>query len=300
MKKHEFVRVEPRRVFWMRGMLRRLTFALQRRGHNSPPYRLCAFPNDVIGRDIALTGTYEDAGIAAIEWLCEKGIIENPAGSAFLDIGANIGVYTVAIGARFAKVLAFEPHPVISQLLALNVDINGLHNVDQLNYGLSDRDGTAKLWEGDAGNFGASSIERGIGGGRQYTIALRHASAAIREATDLPVAVIKMDVEGHEPKVIAGLADLLSKQQPVIAFEANDPVHNGDLLTQLRQFGYSNFFALDHSPAAPFFWLRVALLTLIGVRTRLRSVSSLEGRCYSMVFALAPHAAKRFRSAAAA
>ncbi|MGN6312911.1 MAG: FkbM family methyltransferase [Rhodanobacteraceae bacterium] len=296
MGKHSFSFFEPRRVFWMRGLLHHLIIALNRRGHNNHPYRLCAFPNDVIGRDIAITGTYEGAGIAAIEWLCDRGIIENPAGSVFLDIGANVGVYTVAVGSLFAKVLAFEPHPVISRVLALNVDINNLHNVKQLNYGLSDNDGAAELWEGDSGNFGGSSIERGIGRGKQHTIALRHGSTAIREATDLPVSLVKMDVEGHEPKVIAGLEGLLVKQQPVIAFEANDPTHNGDLLTLLRGAGYSMFLALDYSPAVPFFWGRVAMLTLGGVRIRFKSISSLEGKRYSMVFALPPCAAKRFHA----
>lgn len=296
MGKHEFVHLEPRRVFWLRGMLHHLIDSLRRHGHNNPAYRLCAFPNDVIGRDIALTGTYEAAGIAAIEWLCEKGIIENPAESAFLDIGANVGVYTVAIGARFARVVAFEPHPVINRVLALNVDINQLSNVDRLDYGLSDKDGTAKLWEGNAGNFGSSSIERGIGLGRQYGITLRHASTAVREITSLRVALIKMDVEGHEPKVIAGLADLLGEQQPVVAFEANDPMHNGELLTRLRGAGYSNFLALDYTPTVPIFWARVATLTLTGVRTRLKSISSLEGKRYSMVFALPRHVATRFHA----
>lgn len=299
MGTQEFVHLEPRRVFWLRGMLHHLIDSLRRHGHNGPPYRLCAFPNDVIGRDIALTGTYEGAGIAAIEWLCERGIIENPAESAFLDIGANIGVYTVAVGSRFARVIAFEPHPVIGRVLALNVDINNLHNVDQFNYGLSDKDGTAELWEGGAGNFGASSIERGVGMGKQHTISLRQASTAIREATDLPVALIKMDVEGHEPKVIAGLSELFVNQQPVIAFEANDAVHNGEILTQLRTFGYSNFLALDYRPAVPFFWLHVAMRTLIGAHTHLKPVSTLEGKRYSMVFALPDHLVKRFHASIA-
>ncbi|TAN06649.1 MAG: FkbM family methyltransferase [Rhodanobacteraceae bacterium] len=294
MTKCDFVHFEPRSVFWMRGVLHHLIVALKRGGRNDPPYRLCAFPNDVIGRDIALTGTYEGAGIAAIEWLCDEGVIENPAASAFLDIGANIGVYTVSVGARFARVLAFEPHPVIGRVLALNVEINNVSNVDQLHYGLSDKDATAQLWEGDADNFGASSIERGVGGGRHYAIPLRSASTAVREATDLPVALVKMDVEGHEPKVIAGLAGLLAEQHPVVAFEANDPVHNEGLLTQLRRLGYSDFMALDYSPAVPWFWLHVAMRTLFGARTRLRPVSSLEGKRYSMVFAFSHHLGKRF------
>lgn len=269
---------------------------LKRGGRNLTTYRLCAFPNDLIGREIAVAGTYEGAGIAAIEWLCEHGVIENTKQGAFLDVGANVGVYTVALAARFGSVLAFEPHPVTNRVLALNASINDLGNVVVLDYGLSDSDAIADLCEGDSDNLGASSLERGTGTAKRYKVTLRHAAVAVREITAAPVALIKMDVEGHEPKVIAGLWSLLAGSRPVLAFEANDQGHNQCLVAQLSKLGYTRFLALDYRPAIRYLWLRVLVLTVAGVRHELKPVSNLDNAQYSLVFALPPRAAARWES----
>lgn len=296
MSKTSFEHVELRRAFWIRHLLHRMTARLRLRQPDAVPYILCAFPRDLIGREIAVGGTFEAAGIAAAQWLCEQDVIVGSKHSTFLDVGANIGVYTVALAPSFSRVLAFEPHPAINQVLALNVAINNLGNVTLCNYGLSDADANAKLWEGGTDNMGMSSIERGIGAGTSYAIRLRHAATAVRDATELPVAFVKIDVEGHEPKVITGLRTLLAEQRPVVAFEANDAVHNNDVLRQLRDLGYTMFLALGYSPRLKPLWLRVIALTVLGVRTTLKPVSDLQGASYPLVFALSSQAAAKYAS----
>lgn len=295
MSDRSFEYVEPRRVFWLRGLLQHLAASMGKHKENNPGYRICAFPNDLIGREIAVSGTYEAAGISAVNWLCENGVIKAP-GAAFLDIGANVGVYTVGLASQFSSVLAFEPHPVVHRILDLNLAANDLHDVRTFNFGLSDHDGLSQLWEGTADNVGAASLERGVGTGRCYSVTLRHAATAVREATTLPIAFIKMDVEGHEPKLIHGLESVILEQLPVIAFEANDPSHNQAMLLQLRSLGYTTFLALVTGSALPFLWLRVSVLTLTGVRSRLKLVSDLDGKRYSLVFALSPRDAARWRN----
>lgn len=294
MSKTSFEHVELRRAFWARHLLHRVAAGLRARQRDQVPYTLCAFPRDLIGREIAVDGTFEAAGIAAVQWLCGRGVIIDPEHSTFLDVGANVGVYTVALAPGFSRVLAFEPHPVVNQVLALNIAINNLGNVTLCDYGLSDSDSNAELWEGGTDNLGMSSIERGVGSGTSYTVRLRHASTAVHEATDLPVAFVKIDVEGHEPKVIDGLRTLLAEQQPVVAFEANDAVHNNYLLEQFRVLGYGMFLALDYRPSLKPLWVRVAALTVLGVRTTLKSVSNLQGASYPLVFALPPRAAAKY------
>jgi FkbM family methyltransferase len=275
-----------------------MTAGLRLRQPDRVPYTLCAFPCDLIGREIAVNGTFEAAGIAAAQWLCEQGVVVGSERSTFLDVGANIGVYTVALAQSFSRVVAFEPHPIVNQVLALNIAINDLGNVTSCDYGLSDTDSKAELWEGGTGNMGMSSIDRGIGTGASYAIRLRHAATAVRETTDLPVAFVKIDVEGHEPKVVAGLRTLLAEQHPVVAFEANDAVHNDDILGQFRDLGYTMFLALGYSPRVKSLWFRVAALTVLGVRTTLKPVSELRGASYPLVFALPPRAAAKYASLA--
>ena len=54
------------------------------------------------------------------------------ADSTVLDVGANIGAMTVPLARRVSqgRVLAFEPQRIVSQILAANVQLNGLRNVD--------------------------------------------------------------------------------------------------------------------------------------------------------------------------
>lgn len=284
-----FSHIEPRAIFWARHLLNRV---VKRRLQEGP--RLCAFPDDLIGREIAVVGTYEAAGLAAMQWLCNTGVVESAATSVFLDIGANVGVYTIPLAPLFAQTLAFEPHPIISRVLALNADINDLSGVVVVPYGLSDIDDVAELSEGVPGNLGASSLERATSTTRKHLIRLRRGDDVVREMTDKSVALVKIDVEGHEPRVVAGIPRLLHRDQPIVAFEANDDAHNQQIMDLLMELGYVRFLALDWSPSIPWLWLRVAALTLVGAKTVLKTVNGLDDAKYSLVFALPSSAAARW------
>lgn len=288
---------ESRSVFWFRHVLHRLVDKLKRRRVFPRGPRLCAFPNDLIGRELAVAGAYEPAGISAIEWLCDKGVIDLNPGATFLDIGANIGVYAVSLAGRFPSVFAFEPHPITSQILGLNVALNGLGNVSMQPYALSDQDGVADLIDMSHDNVGASTLEPARACGGTHRVELRHAGAAVRALTKSRVALIKLDVEGHELKVLSGLKELLKEQRPVVAFEANDAALAQSVPALLREVGYTTFVALDYSPVVRSLLFRVILLTLRGVKYSLRTVESLEGRQCSLVFAFDEEASARYNSA---
>lgn len=286
-----FSYTEPLATFWTRHLLNRL------RKRPAQELRLCAFPDDLIGREIAVAGTYEAAGLAAMQWLCDTGVVQSPAASVFLDIGANVGIYTLTLAPRFAQTLAFEPHPVVNRVLELNADINGPLDVSIVRCGLSDAECIAELSEGVPGNLGASSLERATAAARKYAIHLRRGDDVVREMTKSTVALVKIDVEGHEPKVIAGLSQVLCRDQPVVAFEANDDMHNQEIADLLASLGYVRFLALDWSPSIPWPWLRVIVLTLAGAKTALKPVDDIRRTKYSLVFALPPDAAARWEQA---
>lgn len=281
---------ESRSTFWIKGLLRHFIKRLRKHNPKDVNYKLCAFPDDVIGREIAVSRTYEADGLAAVKWLSSVGVVRDAKSGVFLDIGANIGVYSIALAKEFGKILSYEPHPVIHQLLKINTHINKLENIEIFDFGLAKSDCEAELWEGDSENFGAASIVRNSGVGRHYKIKLRNACDAIEYATKMPIAFIKMDVEGYESEIIEGLGALLKKQLPVVAFEANDSNDNQIVIEQLRALGYVKFLALSRNPPLPFLWMRVLVLTIFGVRSRLKTVSNLKNAQYSLVFALSESA----------
>ena len=251
-----------------------------------PKYKVCVLSNDLIGRSFAVSGAYEEAGVAAVEWLCDQGRIKDSRNCTFVDVGANIGTYSLALSARFKNVLAFEPHPVVNQVLSLNKAINGFDNLIVQPYGLSNVDTEAKLYE-PTKNVGGSSLEH-QGSGLSYTVKIKYASTVINQLKSSKVSFIKMDVEGHELMVMQGLKELLIEDQPVVAFEANDLDRNEQLLAFMKSVGYDKFLALDTKPSIKNPILRVLLLTIIGARYQLKPIEHLNTHKYSLVFAI-PH-----------
>lgn len=249
-------------------------------------YKVCVLSNDLIGRSFAVTGAYEAAGVAAIEWLCENGHIQTPHGSTFVDVGANIGTYSLALSKKFKTVLAFEPHPIVNKVLSLNKAINGFDNLNIQPYGLSNTNTEAKLYE-PTKNAGGSSLEH-QGSDSSYTVTIKHASTAINQLKNSKVSFIKIDVEGHELMVMQGLKELLIEDQPIVAFEANDLDRNKQLLEFMKGTGYDTFLALDTNPSIKNPIIRILFLAIFGARYQLKPVKHLNTHKYSLVFAI-PH-----------
>lgn len=283
---------ESRRVFWLRHYLNRLVPKLKRSGVIPVWPRLCAFPNDLIGREMSVAGLYEMAGIRAVESLCSSGAIGSSASSIFIDVGANIGIYTTALAKHFDSVLAFEPHPVTSRLLELNIEINRIPNAKVLRFALSNREGKADLTDAGVDNVGASTLETerisdSLRDGTIHEVDVRRGEGLLRaECVTKPVAFMKIDVEGHEEAVIEGMIGWLSEQMPVIAFEANSNERSERVRKRLEDAGYTHFLGLDFYPWVSSLVLRVLVLTIFGVRHALEPVDSLLDRSYSLVFAM--------------
>lgn len=285
---------ESRGVFWLRHLLQR--FVRFFRKNPNRKFRICAFPDDQIGRDIAVTGLYEEAAIRSVEWMIRSEVIDSNRSGFFLDIGANIGIYTLVLAGRFHTVLAFEPHPMTRRLLQLNVEINGLSNVVVSPYALSNETGYAVLRE-EVGNIGASTIDGSDCDKEGCRVEVREASPLVEEfLAGASISFIKLDVEGHELKVLQGLRRVLAEQTPVIAFEANRPSQSEDILALLRELGYVKFIAIDLWPAIPSSMLNVLIHTIIGVRYVVKEVNVIE-KDYSLVFALDLKASERWKAA---
>jgi FkbM family methyltransferase len=121
-------------------------------------------------------------------------------GDHFLDVGANIGSYTVlAAGAVGASVTAVEPIPATFRNLQRNIALNGLTaTVNAWQGGLSDSPGTLKFTEC------LDTVNHVLAEGEVVPAI----EVPVRTVDDLvgsnvPV-LIKIDVEGHERAVLLG------------------------------------------------------------------------------------------------
>lgn len=138
----------------------------------------------------------------------------------FLDIGANVGSYTIlAAGGVGAKVKSFEPLPSTFMHLKKNVQGNELQSLVQLhNCGLSRESGVLRFSSGlDTVNHVLSEAEEGDIPYVEVSV------TTIDEIADFGVStVIKIDVEGHEFAVLNGARRLFSSGHvKVVILELN-------------------------------------------------------------------------------
>lgn len=140
-----------------------------------------------------------------------------PKGGRFCDIGANVGNHTLfatkILHAR--EVVCFEPNPTAIALLRSNLVLNRIETVvDQryLGIGLSDAAAEATVSE-FTNNLGGARL---TAGGGDIRLA-RFDDLMPGQAFDL----IKIDVEGMELRVLAGMKDTLAATRPKIFIEVD-------------------------------------------------------------------------------
>lgn len=172
-------------------------------------------------------------------------------GSVCADIGANIGYWTLAMS-RLAgdtgKVYAFEPDPAVHAQLEFNVGLNRFaHNVTVSTQALSNTSGPVSFHRADVRHHsGWGSIERYA----DITASVISVSSTTfdhfwRDRGIGRLDLVKIDVEGHEPKVLDGMRETLkSRAVRALIVEINAPrlfqsgSDFGAVVRQLHQLGY--------------------------------------------------------------
>lgn len=141
------------------------------------------------------------------------------ADDILFDIGANVGMYTIwAAVTRGCRVFAFEPEAQNYALLNRNIEANDLQDrVKAYCVGVSDRSGFVDL---NLGDIPAGGANHALGDALDYKhepMTSRYKQGCIAftldqltESNSLPIPThIKVDVDGIEPKIVAGAAQLL-------------------------------------------------------------------------------------------
>lgn len=131
-------------------------------------------------------------------------------GAVFVDAGANMGYYSIlcarAVGGE-GRVFSFEPNPRLHRILRENMQINGLSQATAYNCALAARGGRKTLWvqPGEAGGGFLTNDPNAdnTGTGHQpVEVEVRRLDDVL--PAEIAVDVLKVDVEGFEPEVVAG------------------------------------------------------------------------------------------------
>lgn len=187
-----------------------------------------------------------------IFWVIMKSLIDYiseylKAGDVFIDIGANIGLFSLnaskIVGNR-GKVVAFEAFSSNFKQFKNNILINNFKNIISENKAISNQNSTIEiLYNEEDHNIGMASAFL-----KDFT------SKEIVESTTLDeyasthniskIDLIKIDIEGGEYNAILGMAKILTNSKPRVIMEINhqtlqDSGHTEkEIIDLFSQFSY--------------------------------------------------------------
>jgi FkbM family methyltransferase len=164
-----------------------------------------------------------------------------------VDIGAHTGVYTLAAKAANPEisVIAFEPSYLGFGRLNLNMRVNRLHTQNAFLNAVGIKNETIPfsiLMPMDYLSTGNALGARK--GAHVVPVQVVSLDTFLPDAFKQKVGLVKIDTEGYESAVIAGMATTLSVARPVVFFECIDAGVGAAVQKQLEFFGY-RFFEVD-------------------------------------------------------
>lgn len=142
-------------------------------------------------------------------------ILQNiPNKKTFVDVGANIGIWSAALVKHFEKVISYEPSKRNRECLECN-----LQNLSDIRpFAVGDSSGQVNFHDAIK-NCGDSKITLENRNGMYSVDIVRLDDQKITDCS-----LIKIDVQGFELGVILGAKKIIEEQQPWIIFEINEDV----------------------------------------------------------------------------
>jgi FkbM family methyltransferase len=194
--------------------------------------RVFVWYREDLGLVALLSGGFEQA---ETEWLLAR---VRP-GTTAIDVGANVGMYTVPLAGTAARVLAFEPAPDNVRRLGENLALNGLENVTVRQVALGERAGELLLRLGDDPMFHSTTeVAEQRGTGDELRVKACVLDDEWRAAGSPEVSALKVDVEGGEAAVLRGATGLLETCRPALLLEASTAERLAKLEEILARLGY--------------------------------------------------------------
>jgi FkbM family methyltransferase len=209
-------RLVNRPYYWYRPAQLAIRLRAKDNGDGSPRLLRTAWGShlycwpDPLGRAVARTGVYDLVVAETLARLADPG-------ETAVDAGANVGFMTNllahAVGAD-GRVVCFEPHPLILETLARNVErwrtAERIATVELRAAAVSAAAGRLPLSidpDTFAHNKGTASIEWA-----EHDSSTEVDTVRLDEEISTAIGVLKLDVEGHELAALEGATSLLARK----------------------------------------------------------------------------------------
>ncbi|NBN65623.1 FkbM family methyltransferase [Pannonibacter tanglangensis] len=167
-------------------------------------------------------------------------------GCVFVDVGANIGTYSLFAAACGAEVLAVEASPDTADKLAFNLAANDAAGVRLVRTAVGAEAGELSLWR-EPSNAGFATLVEDLtrgewaGNWSAFRVPVRPLADVVTEAGLTRIDVLKIDVEGFEDRVLVPYLTTTSRSlwPRAILIETNCRPHwTEDCLSLLAHLGY--------------------------------------------------------------
>jgi FkbM family methyltransferase len=167
-------------------------------------------------------------------------------GGVALDVGANVGIWSLLAAKRGVHVHAFEPVPAMAERLRGHVASNSARPITLYQLALSAECGSRPFFAVVEGNSGASALVRRHNGDVEIQVEIATLDSVLEHEKIDRVDFMKVDVEGAEILVFRGASRLMtSESAPIVFFEVDDQLcasfgtTSREIKQLLAEYGYA-------------------------------------------------------------
>lgn len=159
----------------------------------------------------------------------------------FLDIGANIGYFSLLAAHRqsSATIFSFEPVGMVFERLKGNISLNKVENVRAINAGVGEMNEIKKIYISGDDNTGMSSFYKPENYSGSYEqVQVITIDEWFKSCGETRIDLVKIDIEGSEFAALKGMNAVLQQFKPAVIVEMNPSL--------LFQFDTTPSDILDH------------------------------------------------------
>jgi len=176
--------------------------------------------------------------------------------SIVVDVGANIGYYTLQMAQRAKKVYAIEPNKECFEILKKNVKENNLKNVVLINKAAGDKKEKKYLMR-DEKNLGNNKIKPTPNPSLDKEGNTNKCDLIFTETLDnilineQYISLIKIDTQGYEPEVIKGAKNIIKRNRPILFLEYTAGEYPDSKMINFLKIIYKNIWSINDFASVP-------------------------------------------------
>ncbi len=171
--------------------------------------------NDHIEKYLFWYGAYEKKEVTTMQALLT-------ADSVVVDIGANIGYYSLMAAEKVTagRIYSFEPVTKNLGKIERNISLNKFTVIHPIQTAISNVSGSTTIYISADDNSGMSGLRTAENfSGQSETVKCLTLDEAVIEYNLPKINLIKIDVEGSEVNVLKGMMKIITEQKPIILIE---------------------------------------------------------------------------------